>query len=56
MKNPGSPAVRLGLALWLAAGGIAALAADSPANDEFTHTVPFELGRTQFAPGDTITI
>lgn len=46
----------LGLTLWLASGAFAGMAADNQAEEQLPNSVPFELGKTQFAPGDSITI
>lgn len=48
--------LRLGLTFWLASGTFAGMAANNPAEEQFPNSVPFELGKAQFAPGDNITI
>lgn len=56
MKTPTLRGLRLGLALWLGCGIVASLAADSPPAGPFPYSVPFDLGKGQFAPGDNISI
>ena len=48
--------LELGTTLCLWGAALAGFAAEDPLNGEFPHAVPFELGDSQFAPGDTITI
>jgi hypothetical protein len=56
MKIRQSHWVRPGVALLLAACALTGLAAVGQAAEEFPHLIPFKLGRTEFVPGDSITI
>jgi len=56
MKSQPSYRLRRGVALLLASCALTGLAAAGEADLEFPHLVAFKLGRSEFAPGDSITI